>query len=353
MKKTLAFVLAAIVFALAACTAGLSPADGTTADAGTELKTDAPASTARPTGPAAETSGIPDTQPVQSGGEVLPPDDDGEIKRVVIVGVDGAGSAFKTANTPNFDRIFANGAVTYSALTMYPSLSGDCWASCLHGVTPDKHWITNDNSASKTAANPACPSVFKIIREKEPDALLSSICNWTNVNYSIVEDDIGVYKYGRANRDDKVTEKACSYIAENDFRFMFVHLNDPDGALHGVGYGTSAHTKAVEGIDVHIGEIYDALVKKGCAGSTVFIVTTDHGGNGMSHGGWTDSEKYITFAVTGPGVLHGEPGDMNISDTAAIVLYSLGIDIPDWMTGRVPTGIFDGITAEPRPYESH
>ena len=36
-------------------------------------------------------------------------------RHVVVVGVDGAGGWFKDADTPNFDRIFQNGAVTYRA----------------------------------------------------------------------------------------------------------------------------------------------------------------------------------------------------------------------------------------------
>jgi len=274
------------------------------------------------------------------------------IERVVIVGVDGAGAFFKDAKTPNFDSIFANGAVTYSALTMYPSLSAECWASCLHGVEPSKHGITNDNSGSPDSLNPAYPSIFKVIRDHSPNARLASFCSWVNVNFSIVENGIDVYKYNANGNDEKVTNKVCEYIAENDAELIFVHLNDPDRG-HDVGFGSQAHLNEIADVDNQIGLIYDALADAGLLETTLFIVTTDHGGNGNSHGGWTDAEKYITFAAVGPKVLAGSIGDMNISDTAAIVLYALGYEQPDNWTCRVPSGIFAGITAEARPEEKH
>ena len=55
---------------------------------------------------------------------------------IIVVGIDGAGSFIKDADTPNFDRIFANGAVTYNALSSNPAISAECWGSILLGVGP-------------------------------------------------------------------------------------------------------------------------------------------------------------------------------------------------------------------------
>ena len=57
-----------------------------------------------------------------------------KYSHVIVVGVDGAGSRFKDADTPNFDHIFENSAVTYNALSSKPTISAECWGSTLIGV---------------------------------------------------------------------------------------------------------------------------------------------------------------------------------------------------------------------------
>ena len=81
----------------------------------------------------------------------------------------------------------------------------------------------------------------------------------------------------------------------------------------------------------------------------MFIVTSDHGGNGKSHGGLTDTEKYVMFAAAGKTVQKGTIGEMEIRDIAAIVLYALGYEAPETWTARVPSGLFNGVVAGERP----
>ena len=57
-----------------------------------------------------------------------------QTKRVILFGIDGAGTFFEQAETPNIDRIFKEGAVSNRTLTELPSISAECWGSMLHGV---------------------------------------------------------------------------------------------------------------------------------------------------------------------------------------------------------------------------
>jgi len=59
----------------------------------------------------------------------------GAYKRVVIIGVDGAGTYFEKVATPNFDRIFANSAVRYNAKTEFITVSAQNWGAMLTGVS--------------------------------------------------------------------------------------------------------------------------------------------------------------------------------------------------------------------------
>jgi hypothetical protein len=122
-----------------------------------------------------------------------------------------------------------------------------------------------------------------------------------------------------------------------------------------VGFGNIGHLMAERlyvsfGCRVLVNDIYQAAEDAEIIEDTLFIVIADHGGTnpgngqGGGHGGWTDGEKYVTFAATGKGIKRTEIKEMNIRDLAAIVLYALCINIPDFdeegWTSQIPDGIF-------------
>ena len=284
-------------------------------------------------------------------------------KYVVVIGVDGAGAFFKDANTPNLDRIYATGAVSYDVLTETPSISAQCWGSILHGVKCGVHGRTNTNTgAEHFPEDSKIPSFLKVIRDNDPDAELASFTNWANISYGIVEEGIGVYKPFNdpavvTTKDSEVTESILAYLETTTPTAMFVQFDEGDGAGHGAGYGSQRHLDKISELDGYIGRIYDAYAAKGILDETLFIVTSDHGGTpdkngevGGSHGGDSDAEMYVMFAAAGKTVQAGTIGDMEIRDTAAVVLYALGYEQPKTWTAVVPSGIFGGVEApEERP----
>ena len=221
----------------------------------------------------------------------------------------------------------------------------------LLGVTPEFHGLTNSVVSSRPyPIDSEFPSVFRVIRENMPDAKLASFCNWNPINFGIIEDNLGVVK-GTAGSDDAVTDLVCDYLAKNVPTFLFVQFDNVDGAGHGNGYGTPKHLEQIEKTDGYIQRIYDACAQNGMLDSTLFIVDADHGGKGTSHGGWSDGEKYIMYAAAGPGVEAGAIGEMGVRDSAAVVLYALGLadKQPETWTARVPSGLFKGVVAKERP----
>ncbi len=276
-------------------------------------------------------------------------------KHVVIVGVDGAGAFFREASTPKLDAIFADGAVTYEGITATPSISAQCWGSLFHGVTPEFHGLDNGITSYRPyPADSEFPSFFRVIREQMPEASLASFCHWNNVNIGIIEDDIGVHK-DSADSDLKVINMACDYVAQEVENgngaptMLFLHLDEADAVGHSAGYGTPAHLKKIKQQDGMIEKLYDTYVELGLLEDTLFIVTTDHGGLGTDHGGDSDAEMKIMFAATGKTVEKGTIGELAIRDTAAIVLYALGLEQPAGWTARVPSGLFEGVEAGERP----
>lgn len=278
-----------------------------------------------------------------------------KYSHIIVIGVDGAGSWFKDADTPNFDRIFKNGAVTYNALSSKPTISAECWGSMLIGVGPEVHKLTNRRVS--TLPYPLWskhPSVFRRIRRAYPKAELGSYCDWNPITKGIVERLMGV-SHATA-RDKELTPLICDYIRQKKPDFLFVHFDSTDGAGHKNGYGTKEHISAIGEVDTLIGYVHSAVQEAGILEDTLFMVIADHGGTnpgngkGGSHGGWTDEEKYVTFAAVGKGVSSKGIGEMNIRDLAAIILYGMGIEAPSFdekgWTSQIPKGLFteyDGV----------
>lgn len=274
-----------------------------------------------------------------------------KYSHIIVIGVDGAGAWFKDADTPNFDRIFSKGAVTFKALSSKPTISAECWGSMLIGVGPEVHKLTNKRvSILPYPIWSKHPTIFRRIRKAYPEAELGSYCDWNPITKGIVEKFIRVSHY--TARDKELAPIICDYIAKKRPDFLFVHFDSTDGAGHKNGYGTENHLNAISDVDKLIGDVYSSIEKSGILDDTLFMIISDHGGtvekNGKgNHGGWTDAEKYVTFAATGKGVSNSEIKAMNIRDLAAIVLYAFGIEAPEFdekgWSAQIPEGIFEGI----------
>ena len=146
-----------------------------------------------------------------------------KYSHVIVIGVDGAGSWFKVADTPNFDKIFENGAITYKALSSKPTISAECWGSMLIGVGPEIHGLTNSIVSSVPYdVNSPFPSLFRRIREAYPDAVLGSFCDWNPITYGIVENNIGVSGVKRGEELTLIAENAAGDWAK-------VEYTDKDG----------------------------------------------------------------------------------------------------------------------------
>lgn len=273
---------------------------------------------------------------------------DRKYSHVVVVGIDGAGAFIKDAHTPCFDYIFQNGAVTYDALASNPSISAECWGSMLTGAGPEVHKLTNDIvSTQEYPINSAVPSLFYRIREAIPDAKLGSYCDWNPITKGMIEPNVQIST--DTARDTFLTPIVCDYIRDTKPTFLFIQFDSVDHAGHHNGYGTSAYLQRITEVDALVGDVYTAVKEAGMLDDTLFIVIADHGGtnpgNGRGHhGGWSDEEKYVTLAAVGKNVATGEIGTANIRDLAAIVLYALGIDAPEFdeagWTSQIPQHLF-------------
>ncbi len=266
----------------------------------------------------------------------------GAYENVFIIGVDGVGAAFQKVDTPEFDRIFSSRAYRYDAKTEYVTVSAQNWGSILTGVAYDVHGLTNDGcSVTPRYSTDANNTVFCYARQKYSSAELVSFCNWNAINVGIIESDINVNKI-HAYTDEEVVEEIVDYIYEgNRPKLMFVQLDEVDAAAHRYGGFSEIYYDSVKRADEYIGTIYDALVKHDLMRNGLFIVVSDHGESYNGHGGTTVEESTAVVAVTGKSVNNVILGEsLRNRDVAAIALYALGIEKPEYMTAQVPDGLF-------------
>lgn len=265
---------------------------------------------------------------------------------VAVIGVDGGGNYFNKTDTPNMDRIFANGATTYSATTEIPSSSTENWTSMFLGVSSDVHGCPGQIDSSFPY-----PSIFRLVRQAYPESDIFSAVSWNTIN-SFIEWDIGLLDYRRENdknSDRDVCEKTVKTILDFCPKFLFVQFNGADSDGHDYGFGLEEELEYITTLDEYIGRIHQAYDDLGILDETLFIVTADHGGthyvdeNGLtvgSHGGTTHEETTVFLGVAGKSVAKTDLGQIRNRDVAAIAAAALNIDIPDCWTSKVPEGLF-------------
>ena len=281
--------------------------------------------------------------------------DNGKVySRVVVFGVDGAGDYFSKTETPNFDRIFADGSVTHTAMSQFPTVSAQNWGSMMHGVRCSKHKLTNGIASEKDYTDTEYPSFFKVYAERHPSAVMCSVVNWGAINKGIIEPDIpGMTKIyagnvydgneGSYGVDKEVAKQVVGFIQTNDPDIMYMQFDSVDGAGHDYGYGSDEFALACRRIDQCIGMIYDAYLAKGWLQDTLFVFIADHGHELTGgHGSNNKTVRYVTCAVAGGlgNVIKGTPGRVVTQDIAAIVTYALGDTLYESWEARVPYNIF-------------
>ena len=265
-------------------------------------------------------------------------------KRVVFIGIDGAGNGVKDskANSTNIQQIMAEGASTYEAKAMTPTISGQNWGSMHHGVIPSKHGLHNGNLDRPYPESNPYPSYMKLLKQERPMLQQASFTTWGPINNGIIEDSAGAYKVNGSN-DTITTQNTVNYIQTEgaNSRHIFVHLDEVDGAGHNYGYGGDKWYDALQKADQRVGQITQALEDEGLMEDTLLIVTTDHGGNGTNHGGDTPQERDIFWAAKGGSIKPGTVlSDVENMDTAAVIAHALRLDIPENWDAKIPTGLF-------------
>lgn len=249
-------------------------------------------------------------------------------RKTLVVGVDGTrGDAWVAADTPFTDSLASHAVVTSSASTQLAAgtVSGPGWTSILSGVDADKHRITGNGNYEDR--DPTWPSLLR--RASEAGLSTAAAIHWVPILTGILEADCCTESIIGGDAD--IAAAVEGWMLTSDHDLTFVHLDDVDGAGHGNGFSPEvpAYVDAIETADAHIGTMLDGILRRPTIADEHWMVvfTTDHGGEGTTHGPTTAACRTIPLIIASPSVQPGAPPpSASHLDVHPTVLDFLGIE---------------------------
>lgn len=261
---------------------------------------------------------------------------DPRAQRVLIITLDGARpDALAIADTPVIDRLWQQGAHTWQAQTVEPSVTLPTHCSLFYGTTPAEHGVLS-NSWPDPYVQPI-PSLLELCHNHGMST--AAVCGWppfaTLVPSGIVDFTDLTHEY---EKDAIATgHGAVELIRAHAPAAMFLYLAQPDTDGHAFGWMSDEYIRAIELCDQATGMALEAIEANGDLAQTVIAVLADHGGHEHKHGTDMPEDMTIPWILNGPGVCRGVEvtAPVVIHDTAPTLATVLGLPIPEQWSGRV------------------
>ena len=269
---------------------------------------------------------------------------------VIIIGLDGWGTwSFDKGETPFIKDMMKEGCYTLYKRTVRPSISGPNWAAMMNGTPVEVSGIPgNEKSPTfkplvQTEHN-AQPTFFHLMRQERPDAETGAVCEWGDFRNYV---DLQCVSYEKAIDDpsghpDAIVEESAKYIKEKKPMICFVHIDALDHMGHAFGKDSDAYYAEVQKFQDRVRRIVESAKEAGIYDDSIFIISSDHGHEGTSHGGDATSEIETPFVIWGKGIKKGheitEP--MIQYDMAATVAKIFHLQTPNSWRG-IPMDVFE------------
>ncbi|MBI2826230.1 MAG: alkaline phosphatase family protein [Planctomycetia bacterium] len=278
-------------------------------------------------------------------------------KKVLFIGIDGCRfDSIKAANTPNLDRLMAEGCydedcqILGDRFTGNDTVSGPGWSSILTGVWADKHGVLDNDFKIKHYDQ--YPHFFARLKEVQPQAYTASVVSWVPIQqHMVTAADVAKLfpPEGKdyTKSDVMAAETAAKILKESDPAVLFIYIGQVDETGHKDGFHPTVPTylKAIENADACVGIVVDAVrARKTYADEDwLVLVTADHGGKGTGHGGGHNvPEIRNSFViVSGPDAKRGKLDEQTyLVDVPVTALAHLGVAAdPKWKLDGRPIGL--------------
>ncbi len=261
------------------------------------------------------------------------------------------------AEMPLFKVMATEGAHTWEAYTIVPSLTLPSHTSMLTGVGVQKHQITW-NEWETTKPKLAVPTIFRLAKKQGlTTAMIVSKSKFKTLEQP---DSLDKFIIPQEFLSPGIAAAAADVIKELAPNLCFIHFGDPDFTGHQYGVRSPEKMKALATCDRALGVIRTAITAAGIADSSVIILTADHGGHDRTpeenaarakqglgpqlgtHGSAESADVIIPWIAWGKGVKPGFTITAPVIqyDTAATALWLLGVPVPENFWGRPVTSAF-------------
>lgn len=284
------------------------------------------------------------TQAIQAA--PLPP----RVKYVFIISYDqGNPDLIQRTELPWFHQMAAEGARTWEAYTIVPSITLPSHTSMLTGVGIQKHQITwNDHQPAKGYVK--VPTIFSLAKERGLQTAM--FVGKEKLKVLELPGTIDTLVWPQPDDDAKSIAKAFAGVfGKIKPNLTFLHFRDPDTVGHKTGAYSPEKIQALKDCDAALQTIRAAVAAAGVLDQSVFILTADHGAHDSknkegktvgSHGDARPEDVLIPWVAWGKGVKK----DFTITapvlqyDTAATALWLLKVPLPEHFWGRPVTSAF-------------
>ncbi len=239
------------------------------------------------------------------------------------------------AQTPNLDSIWQNGAYSWQAQSVMPSISLPCHTSMFRSIMPQKHGI-HDNVFVPSAAQ--FPSILEVTNHAGLHTAF--FASWEELRDLAAPGSLetGYYRHYRPGRDNDtlVMSEAIRYVVAEQPDFMVIYLGDVDMTGHAYGWMSPEYLANIEANDKNIGDLLRALEAHNLRDQYTLMVLSDHGGHEHTHGTNMPEDMTIIWMLNGPGIRNGHQvsAPITLLDTAPTIAHTLGLHRPDKWDGQ-------------------
>ena len=273
-------------------------------------------------------------------------------EHVFIVSFDGGKPAvIAESEMPVLKKLAAEGAVTWSAQTIFPSKTLPSHTSMLTGLGPDKHQVLWNNY-EPIRGKVKVPTIFSLAKKADPGLSTALFAGKVKFRHLWLPDSLDRFDFKgivedkpvagteeiekSVNPSQAVAKSAADYIVEKKPQLCFIHFADPDSAGHKSGWGSPEQKEAFKVSDQALSQIVKAIADAGLSDSSVIIISADHGGHDKGHGENIPEDMTIPWIVSGHVVKKNFAITQPVTtyDTAATALWLLGIPLPAEFDGK-------------------